>query len=229
LPEAEKEEGAPLPRLFGGREVLDEAGRVATNDTSRRALDNISQVLDLLDIHGVSDHLTIDLGEVRGLDYHTGLTFEGFVTGMGEAVCSGGRYDTLTARYGFPAPATGFTFNVLALLSALEKRPDVEASKTRDILIFNQQDDRREALEIAQQLRRRGYTTARDIIRRNLDDSLDYARRMNILRMMVVGGDQCGPDEVYLVRVADGQGQRIKKAEVFSERFSLDAGPDKES
>lgn len=229
LSDAAKDELAALPRLFGGREVLDEAGRVATNDTSRRALDNISQVLDLLDIHGVSDHLTIDLGEVRGLDYHTGLTFEGFVTGMGEAVCSGGRYDTLTARYGFPAPATGFTFNVLALLSALEKRPDVEASKTRDILIFNQQDDRREALEIAQQLRRRGYTTARDIIRRNFDDSLDYARRMNILHMMVVGGDQCGPDEVYLVRVADGQGQRINKAEVFSERFSLDAGSDKES
>src|SRR5512142_407155 len=125
---------AALPLLFGGREVVTEAERVVGNDRSKRALDNISQVLDILDIYGVSDYLTIDLGEIRGLDYHTGITFEGFVSGVGEAVCSGGRYDDLTARYGFAAPATGFAFNVLTLLSALDKRPEVEASKTRDFL-----------------------------------------------------------------------------------------------
>jgi ATP phosphoribosyltransferase regulatory subunit len=81
-----KEELAALPRLFGGREILTEAQKVATSDSSRKALDNIAQVLDILDIHGVSGHLTLDLGEVRGLDYHSGLTFEGFGTGIGEAV-----------------------------------------------------------------------------------------------------------------------------------------------
>ncbi len=220
-----KDELAALPRLFGGREVLDEAARVATTDSSRRALDNIAQVLDILDIHGVSDHLTLDLGEIRGLNYHSGLTFEGFVTGMGEAVCSGGRYDNLTERYGYPAPATGFAFNILTLLSALEKRPDVEASKTRDLLIFNLKDDRREALEIAQHLRALGCSTARDIIRRSFDDSLEYARRMNILRMMVIGGDFCAADEVYVVRVADKRGTAIRKADLMRNDFSLNTLP----
>ncbi|ABB33472.1 regulatory subunit of short ATP phosphoribosyltransferase [Geobacter metallireducens GS-15] len=220
-----KEELAALPRLFGGREVLAEAARVATSDSSRRALDNIAQVLDILDIHGVSDHLTLDLGEIRGLDYHSGLTFEGFVTGIGEAVCSGGRYDNLTQRYGYPAPATGFAFNILALLNALEKRPDVEASKTRDLLIFNLKDDRREALEIAQHLRALGYSTARDIIHRDFNDSLDYARRMNILRMMVIGGDYCAADEAYVVRVADKRGTAVKKADLMRNDFSLNTLP----
>lgn len=211
LPDSSKEELAALPRLFGGREVLAEAQKIVVNEASRRALDNIAQVLDILDIHGVSEHLTVDLGEIRGLNYHTGLTFEGFVTGTGEAVCSGGRYDNLTARYGFPAPATGFAFNILTLLNALGKKPDVEACKTRDFLIFNMKDDRREALEIAQSLRALGYTTARDIIRRNFDDSLAYAKRMNILRMMVIGGEQCAEDEVYIVRVADKKGIIVKK------------------
>lgn len=216
-----KEAITALPRLFGGREVLAEAEKAALDDRGKWALDNIGQVLDILDIYGVSDYLTVDLGEIRGLDYHTGVTFEGFVAGLGEPVCSGGRYDGLTAKYGFPAPATGFAFNTLALLSALERRPDVEASKTRDFLLFNLRDDRREVLEIAQCLRRRGFSTARDIIRRDFDDSLDYARRMNILRMMVIGGDYCADDEVYIVRVADGKGMKIKKKELSREDFTF--------
>lgn len=219
--DAIKEEIAALPRLYGGREVLAVAGRVAGNDRSKRALDNIAQVLEILDIYGVTDYLTIDLGEIRGLDYHTGVTFEGFVGGLGEAVCGGGRYDDLTAKYGFPAPATGFAFNILALLNALGKRPEVEASKTRDFLLFNLKEDRREVLEIAQRLRARGFTTARDIIHRDFDNSVAYAKRMNIKQMLVIGGDYCADDEVYVVRVADKNGLAVKKIDLFRDDYSL--------
>ena len=219
--DAVKEEIAALPRLYGGREVLAVAGRVAANDRSKRALDNIAQVLEILDIHGVADYLTIDLGEIRGLDYHTGVTFEGFVGGLGEAVCGGGRYDDLTAKYGFPAPATGFAFNILALLNALGKRPEVEASKTRDFLLFNLKEDRREVLEIAQRLRARGFTTARDIIQRDFENSLAYAKRMNIKRMLVIGGDYCPDDAVYVVSVAGRQGTVVKKIDLFRDDYSL--------
>ncbi len=221
ISDSAKEAISAIPRLFGGREVLAEARRAALGDRAARALDNIAQVLDILDIYGVADYLTIDLGEIRGLDYHSGVTFEGFVAGLGEPVCSGGRYDGLTAKYGFPAPATGFAFNILALLSALERRPDVEASKTRDFLLFNLREERRDVLEIAQSLRRRGYTTARDIIRRDFQRSLDYAKKTNILHMMVIGGDYCADDEVYVVRVADGKGVTIKKSDLTREDFSL--------
>ena len=202
--DASRREISALPRLFGGLEVLDEARRVTCNSRSLAALENLRQVLEILDIHGVSDHLTIDLGETRGLDYHTGITFEGFVTGLGEPVCGGGRYDNLTGRYGFPAPATGFTFNVLSLLQALQRRPELEASTTHDFLLFNCRDDRREVLEIAHLLRTQGYTTARDIIRREYASSLEYARRMNI-RCMLVIGDESGGSGCCAVRVRDGR------------------------
>jgi ATP phosphoribosyltransferase regulatory subunit len=210
IPEESRREIMALPRLFGGREVLDEAERVVGNGRSRTALKNMRQVLDILDIHGVSDFLTIDLGEIRGLDYHTGITFECFVTGLGEPVCAGGRYDNLTARYGFSAPATGFTFNVLNLLQSLERRPEVEASATRDFLLFNSRDDRREVLETARLLRSRGYKTARDIIRRDYADSLDYARRMSIRYLLIIGGEA---EEVNFcaVRIRDGRKIQISK------------------
>ena len=213
MPEGSRAEIAALPRMFGGREVLDEARRVVTNRRSLAALDNLSQVLDILEIHGVSDFLTIDLGETRGLDYHTGITFEGFVTGLGEPVCSGGRYDNLTGRYGFPAPATGFTFNVLSLLQALQKRPELEASSARDFLLFNCREDRREVLEVAHLLRSQGYTAARDIIRREYDSSLEYARRMNI-RCMLVIDDESGSGRYRAIRIRDGRMMSITKEQL---------------
>jgi ATP phosphoribosyltransferase regulatory subunit len=57
-------------------------------------------------------HLVYDLGEVRGLDYYTGIHFELFVAGAGRAAGAGGRYDTLVARYGAPRPAVGFAMDL---------------------------------------------------------------------------------------------------------------------
>lgn len=198
-----------LPRLFGGRDVLKTAKGIVTNRRSLAALDNLQEVLEILDIHGVTDCLSIDLGETRGLDYHSGITFEGFVTGFGEPVCSGGRYDNLIARYGFDAPATGFTFNLLNLLQTVERRPELQGCATTDFLLFNSCQDRRNVLQIARQLRSHGYTTARDIIRRDYAQSLEYAKKMNIRCMLVIGDDQ---EQYQAVRCSDGCKIRIEKS-----------------
>ena len=216
MSEQARTEVSALPRLFGGREVLDEARRVAVNGRSIAALDNLQQVLEILDIHGVGEHLTVDLGETRGLDYHTGITFEGFVTGLGEPVCGGGRYDNLTARYGFPSPATGFTFNVLNLLQALQRQPELEASSARDFLLFNVSEDRRDVLEVANLLRSRGYSAARDIIRRDFSDSLEYARKMNIRCMLVIGrGSDSGSYDA--VRIRDGRTVSVSREQLHND------------
>jgi ATP phosphoribosyltransferase regulatory subunit len=212
LPDSLKCEISALPRMFGGTEVLQTAGKQVRNDRSRAALDNLAQVIDILSIHGISEQLTIDLGEIRGLAYHTGVTFEGFVPGIGAPVCGGGRYDGLMARYGQSIPATGFAFNVLRLLQGLEKQPGIDAGKSMDLLIFNRLADRRDALAIATELRRQGFSVARDIIRRDFEESLAYARRMNIRQMMVIGGPDLADDEVSLVRVDSAAGRTVKKS-----------------
>ncbi len=199
-PESARELSA-LPRLFGGQDVLKTAQGIVNNPRSLAALENMQQVLEILDIHGVTDFLSIDLGETRGLDYHSGITFEGFVTGFGEPVCSGGRYDNLICRYGFEAPATGFTFNLLYLLQTVERRPELQGCAATDFLLFNTGHDRRNVLQVGRQLRSLGYTTARDIIRRDCNQSLEYAKKMNIRCMLVIGDDQ----ELYrAVRSHDG-------------------------
>lgn len=213
---ASRQELLALPRLFGSLEVLDEAGRVVSNDQSRRALDNLREVVAILGMHGVQDCLTIDLGETRGLDYHTGLTFEGFAPGVGEALFCGGRYDQLTARYGYPAPATGFTCNLLNLLQALEHERNAPGEPVRDLLIFNQRENKQEALALARMLRAQGLRVARDIIRRDYQNSLDYAQATGIAMMLVVGD----ADDVYeLVRIADRSQRTITRDQLAQEGF----------
>jgi ATP phosphoribosyltransferase regulatory subunit len=195
-----------LTRLFGGSEVLVEAAKVVHNVRSQAALQNIAEVVQILTMHGVEDCLSIDLGETRGLDYHTGLTFEGFVPGIGEALFSGGRYDDLTGRYGFKAPATGFTCNLQSLMQALESQGDRQSDQ-RDLLVFNRADDRREALEISGLLRERGYSVARDIIRRDLDASLCYAVQNSIRAVLVIGSPELEQGCYRLIQSIDGAEQ----------------------
>lgn len=206
--EASRVELTALPRLFGGCGTLDEADKIVQNPQSMAALENIREVVAILALHGIKDCITIDLGETRGLDYHTGLTFEGFVPGVGEALFSGGRYDDLVGRYGFQTSATGFTCNLVSLLNALEMQGAV-SQEQRDLLVFNNADERDEALEVSRELRSRGYSVARDIIRRDLDASLYYAEQQGIRAVLVINNRQAGQPSLRLIQAKDRAEQRL--------------------
>ena len=203
-----------LSRLFGGIEVLEKAAVIVKNDRSKRALENLAKVIDILSMHGIKDELTIDLGEIRGLAYHTGLTFEGFVPGLGEPVCGGGRYDSLMGKYGDPRPATGFAFNVLNLLQVFENVSAKDLGRSPAFLIFNRREDKSPALALATALRQQGYPVARDIIRRDLAESLEYAQLNGIQYAVVIGEPGSAEDEVLLVSTADGIRRSIKTSEL---------------
>lgn len=214
-----RKEVLALPRLFGGPEVLQKAAAVVRNDRSRRALENLEKVFEILKVYGVDRHVTIDLGELRGLDYHTGIICQGFLPGLGRAVCSGGRYDNLTARYGFPAPATGFTFNLLNLLFALDSDLEGQISTGSDVLILQGGTDKEPAQQAAQALRRHGYSAARDIIRRELEQTVEYAKKMKFSFLMIIGDE--GKD-ARLVRLDDRSERHLLFEDLLSDDFTLD-------
>lgn len=101
-----------LPRLCGGRAVLEESRRLCTNAASREAIDRLERVYELLCAEGVGDHVILDLGQVRSMAYYTGITFHGYVEGLGFALCRGGRYDGLVENFGQRMPAVGFALGV---------------------------------------------------------------------------------------------------------------------
>jgi len=98
-----------LTTLAGKREILSEARRLATNAKSVAALDDIARVYEIAEALGLDWHIDIDLGDVGGLDYYTGLTFKIYAPGLGTALGRGGRYDQLLEKFGLPESAVGFS------------------------------------------------------------------------------------------------------------------------
>src|SRR5215471_11647115 len=81
-----------IPQLTGGRDVLKEARSLIRNSRSVESLDHLEEIYSIFDKLGLSRHLTIDLGEVRGFDYYTGILFRAYIPQLGFEVASGGRY-----------------------------------------------------------------------------------------------------------------------------------------
>ena len=109
---AEHELVLQFPALRGGPEILDAAGKLVRNRRSERALEELGLVLELLAAHGLRDTVSLDLGAIRDFDYYTGVIFEGYGQDVGRPLAQGGRYDGLLAKFGRPAPATGFVIHL---------------------------------------------------------------------------------------------------------------------
>jgi ATP phosphoribosyltransferase regulatory subunit len=114
-----------LGRLTGRRGALEEASAFAEGALARegfRALREIWEVVEALDLAGSFE---IDLGDVSGMDYYTGLVFRIYVEGAGARVGSGGRYDELATNFGRRETAVGFVLDLDALGDVLG-RADAE-------------------------------------------------------------------------------------------------------
>lgn len=109
-----------LVDLYGAVDVLPKARLALRGVAEQQHLDRLDTVIAQLRSLGLGDRLSIDLGEVRGRSYYTGIRFTLLAPGPGEPVVTGGRYDALLERYGLPAPATGFALDLDNLEWALE-------------------------------------------------------------------------------------------------------------
>lgn len=105
-----------LSRLFGGPEVLDEAEALAGET---EAVEYLRALYGELSAAGYGALVRFDLGMVHQIDYYTGVVFRGYVEGAGDAVLSGGRYDSLVGVFGREAQATGFAVDVDAMARTL--------------------------------------------------------------------------------------------------------------
>jgi ATP phosphoribosyltransferase regulatory subunit len=163
----------------------------------------------LLTAYGLGDAIMLDLGEVRGFDYYSGVTFEGYAEGYGAELCGGGRYDQLLARFGEPCPATGFAFDVNRLLLALEAQGLELPVSGPEVFIIDFTEDKTTALALSRRLRDRGLAVCRDIMSRPLSESLAYAREIRAGRALVIDAPGLSRGQVRLLDPASGREEAI--------------------
>ncbi|KAF1044576.1 MAG: ATP phosphoribosyltransferase regulatory subunit [Herbaspirillum frisingense] len=104
-----------LPNLYGDISVI------ARARITLPALPGIAQALDELQalVELAAGHdgaaVTIDLADLRGYHYHSGVMFSAYVPGLPNAVVRGGRYDHVGEAFGRARPATGFSMDLREL------------------------------------------------------------------------------------------------------------------
>lgn len=104
----------------GGPSVVAAAaqGFATAPSAVRAALDEFGRLIDLLRRRCPQLDVHVDLAELRGYHYHTGVMFAAYTPRVGRAIARGGRYDNIGVQFGRPRPATGFSTD-LKLLAAL--------------------------------------------------------------------------------------------------------------
>ena len=101
-----------LPRLYGGAEVLERAARELPADPRISAA--------LADLRTLARamrgaEVSIDLAELRGYQYHSGVVFAAYCDGLSNALARGGRYDEVGKSFGRARAATGFSLDLKEL------------------------------------------------------------------------------------------------------------------
>ena len=106
-----------LPDLHGPLEILEEA-RHKLGAGSPAVLEALGELISLgfsLRARYPDLPLHVDLGELRGYRYHTGIVFAAFVPGEGSEIARGGRYDDIGRAFGCARPAVGFSADLKTL------------------------------------------------------------------------------------------------------------------
>jgi len=119
LDSATREALRALPGLYGNASVLERAAAVlprhpeilaALEDLRRLSQDNALAV-------------SIDLADLRGYHYHSGVVFAAYAPGSPNAVALGGRYDEVGKAFGRARPATGFSMCLRDLAQLVPAAP----------------------------------------------------------------------------------------------------------
>jgi ATP phosphoribosyltransferase regulatory subunit len=106
-----------LPGLTGSVEVLAAASEKLAGAPAAvlAAIAQLEEIVAVIADRNVTIYL--DLGELPGYHYHTGVVFSAYVQGYGKALGNGGRYDHVGEAFGRSRPATGFAFSLKSLVS----------------------------------------------------------------------------------------------------------------
>lgn len=156
LTEADREIVRLLLSSSGDWSLLDELRSLCENERALGVLDELSTIAGLLEDWDLLSYCSLDLAQLSGMNYYTGLIFRAYTYGIGFPLCSGGRYDDVVSSFGVPTAATGFSLGVDLCLQALSRQGRLQPSDVKIKRIIIPRSLSRLAMPLAKQLRAQG-------------------------------------------------------------------------
>ena len=166
--------------LHGDAGILDDAIHAfdKLSPDIRKYVNEVKTLTDsIIDKFDVS--INIDLSELRGYNYHTGMIYTAFVPNEGKGIAFGGRYDDIGSAFGKARPATGFSTDMKQLLELQNISEDTPDK------IFAPVDDNDPLHKKITELREQG-----KIVIQELEGQNATAKEMNCNQTLVCENDQ---------------------------------------
>jgi ATP phosphoribosyltransferase regulatory subunit len=145
-----------LPQLYGDIEVIGRARKILpAYPEVTAALDELERAAQQL--KPLAQDVGIDLAELRGYHYHSGMVFAAYHAGSHDAIALGGRYDYVGKSFGRARPATGFSMDLRQLYGLLPSKAQPRG------IIAPYKDDAKLQEKISQ-LRAEGHAVVVDLL-----------------------------------------------------------------
>ncbi|RZJ94769.1 MAG: histidine--tRNA ligase [Brevundimonas sp.] len=200
---------AALSRAETLEAVARAGGLGAVGEAALEELAAIDRALNAMKVG--QDAVRFDPTIVRGLEYYTGAVFEaellldttdekGRAVRFG-SIGGGGRYDDLVARFtGERLPATGFSFGVSRLASALRAagRGDEDLVRGPVVVIVFGDADMQHYLDAVSELRNAGIAAELYLGRAGMKAQMKYADRRGAPAAIILGGDEIAAGTVTI-------------------------------
>lgn len=119
-------------------EPMEALDRLSQLDINEEAVEELSQIIAILSVNGIAEHIRFDFSGVSDDNYYNGITFAGYVHGVPAKVLSGGRYDNLMKRFGKNCGAVGFAVYMDALEQLL---CDKDFDEVDTLIVYNDKTD----------------------------------------------------------------------------------------
>lgn len=151
---------------------------------------------------------------VRGLDYYNRTVFEIKSNSLGSqnAVCGGGRYDSLVETLGgVKTPAVGWAMGMERLMALI---PDVTAQKI-DAYIISQ--DLKETLKMAKLLRSSGLKTEFDMQGKNFSKGFEKALKSGATFAIILGEDEIKENKVTIKNLTTKEQKTVALEKTLAE------------
>lgn len=166
------------------------------NEMFNEGLDELDTVVKYIRLFGVPDiNYRIKLSIVRGLDYYTGTVYETFLDDYPSlgSICSGGRYDDLATHYTKQKlPGVGMSIGLTRLFYQLREANIISArdSSLTKVLIIPMDGYIEKSIEVANYLRNKEIYTQVYLESAKLGKKFNYADKLNIPYVIVVGEEE---------------------------------------
>lgn len=213
IEEALKKVFLQLTELFGTIEVLSSIKSSIKNQRAIAAIERLEQLYELLKEYGVEKYISFDLGMLSKYNYYTGIIFRAYTFGTGDAVITGGRYDTLVAQFGKEAPAIGMAVLVDQMLSALSRQKLITDTEPSNTLIVYKKELRNTAIALTQHFRSQDMNV--ELILQESESDVNtyvaYAKRSMIGGILYLAV----PNEVLIINATDGSKTNAKISDLL--------------